>query len=62
MMQGMHMITDYLLNAVETRYLGCFFWSAINLFRQLSPAELAAMRRTLSLLRRNMTRLLAHAL
>ena len=57
-MHGMRMILDYLEKAIDARYLGCFFWSEINLFRQLSPADLAAMRHTLSLLRRNMTRLL----
>ena len=60
--QGMLMIIDYLERAIDSRYLGCFFWSEINLFRPLSPADLAAMRHTLSLLRRNMTRLLAHGL
>ena len=58
----MHLLIDYLTKAIEARYLGCFFWSEINLFRQLSPADLAAMRHTLSLLRQNMTRLMAHQL
>ena len=56
------MIIDYLDRAIDARYLGCFFWAEINLFRQSPPADLAMMRHTLSLLRRNMTRLLAHEL
>ena len=60
--QGMHMIIDYLERAVDARYLGCFFWSEINLLRQSSPSDLAEMRHTLSLLRRNLTPLLAHGL
>ena len=60
--KGMNMIINYLESAIDARYLGCFFWSEINLFRQSSPADLAAMRHTLGLLRRNMTRLMAHKL
>ena len=59
-MQGLMMMLDFLEKAIKDKYLPCFFWTGINLLRKSTPEELHAMLRTVGLIRRHSTRLLAH--
>ena len=56
--EGARRILDFLESAVDAHHLPCFFWAEIDVFRFLSPGDMAAMRTTIRLLRDDMERLL----